>query len=90
MGSYDRLGGVVEQKFSAVGLGNSQSPYIPLFGFGDTPSLDAFGRLRVSNRTTLTLDASGAARALGTLSINGYGYSGTSPVRLNLNWREVR
>ncbi len=49
MGHYDRLGGVVEQKFSAVGLGNSQSPYVPLFGFGDTPSLDAFGRLRVSN-----------------------------------------
>lgn len=45
MGSYDRLGGVVEQKFSAVGLGTSAAPYVPLFGFGDTPSIDAFSRV---------------------------------------------
>lgn len=44
----------------------------------------------IGSRYPITLDASGVARSLGTLSIIGYGYTGTSPVRLNLNWREIR
>lgn len=36
-------------RLSALGEGSLDSPFIPLIGFGDTPSLDAFGRVRVSN-----------------------------------------
>ena len=44
----------------------------------------------VSNRYPITLDAAGAVRALGTLSMVATGIGGTSATQAILNWREVR
>ena len=44
----------------------------------------------LGTRYPLTLDAAGAVRALGTLSVLGTGHTGTSPVRVALNCREIR
>ena len=43
-----------------------------------------------ARRYPLTLDAAGAQRSLGTVSILGMGHSGASPIRAALNWHEVR
>ncbi len=48
--SYNTFGGSEsERRMAALGLGTSAAPYVPLFGFGDTPAIDAFGRVRVSS-----------------------------------------
>lgn len=44
----------------------------------------------ITSRTPITLDAAGAVRALGTLSLIVTGIGGTSACRANVNWREVR
>lgn len=44
----------------------------------------------VSSRYPITLDAAGAVRSLGTVSILGTGDGGDSLTRVALNWREVR
>lgn len=41
-------------------------------------------------RYPITLNAAGAARSLGTLTLLATAYTGTSAVRGSLNWREVR
>lgn len=47
--SYDAFGGGdTERRLAAFGRGSLAHPFVPLIGFGDTPSLDAFSRLRVS------------------------------------------
>jgi hypothetical protein len=45
---------------------------------------------QVVNRYPITLDAAGAVRALGTLSLLVTGIGGTSACRASFNWREVR
>jgi hypothetical protein len=44
----------------------------------------------VSLRTPITLDAAGATRLLGTLSLIVTGIGGTAPCRATMNWREER
>jgi len=44
----------------------------------------------ISARYPITLNAAGAVRALGTLSVNALGVGGTSACRVILNWREIR
>ena len=44
----------------------------------------------LSSRYPLTLDQSGAVRALGTLSLIATGIGATSAVRVALSWREIR
>lgn len=44
----------------------------------------------IVNRYPITLDAAGAVRALGTLSLLVTGIGGTSATRASLNWREIR
>lgn len=149
--SYVAFGGAeTSRRLAADGQGTLASPLVPLFGFGDTAAIDAFGRLRVSApeyvfdalsgtttfadvnatysameyntagtisgspaivlfsgyasatggrvtaprkvglRYPITLNAAGAARALGTLSVLATGYTGTAPCRATMNWREVR
>lgn len=58
--------------------------------FANGPATDAFGRLRVSAPATSLLDAAGAVRSLGTLSVIVTGLGGTSACRCNLTWEEVR
>lgn len=43
-----------------------------------------------SNKYPITLDAAGAVRAMGTLSVVASGIGGTSACRAVLNWREIR
>jgi len=43
-----------------------------------------------ATRYPITLDAAGAARSLGTLSVLGTGLGGTSAMRVVLGWREIR
>ena len=45
---------------------------------------------KVASRYPITLDASGTARALGTLTLLVQGIGGTSAVRGAIKWREVR
>lgn len=45
---------------------------------------------RISNKYPITLDAAGAVRSLGTLTLIGEAYGGASACRLTLNWREIR
>lgn len=45
---------------------------------------------RITNRIPITLDAAGAVRANGTLTILVQGIGGTSACRASLNWRELR
>lgn len=42
-------GGEVSRRMASAGVGTVADPIVPLIGFGDTPSLDSFGRLLVSN-----------------------------------------
>jgi hypothetical protein len=44
----------------------------------------------ITNRYPITLDAAGAVRALGTLTLIITGIGGTSATRATFNWREVR
>jgi len=44
----------------------------------------------VSRKMPLTLNAAGAVRANGTLSVIATGIGGTSACRVRLNWREIR
>jgi hypothetical protein len=44
----------------------------------------------VSTRIPITLDAAGAARAMGTLSLLVTGISGTSACQASFNWEELR
>jgi hypothetical protein len=44
----------------------------------------------IAARYPITLDAAGAVRALGTLSVNALGVGGASACRVILNWRELR
>lgn len=44
----------------------------------------------ILNRYPITLDAAGAVRALGTLSLLVTGIGATSTTRASLNWREIR
>lgn len=44
----------------------------------------------VGNKYPITLDAAGAVRSLGTLSVVASGIGGTSACRAVLNWREIR
>lgn len=47
--SYVAFGGAeTSRRLAADGQGTFASPLVPLFGFGDTAVIDAFGRLRVS------------------------------------------
>lgn len=43
---YKQRGG---ENFAALGSGALDDPFVPLFALGESPNLDAFGRLRVSN-----------------------------------------
>jgi hypothetical protein len=45
---------------------------------------------RVAGRIPITLDAAGAVRALGTITVLVQGIGGTSACRAVLNWRELR
>jgi len=49
----------------------------------------AISRL-VSNRYPITLDAAGAVRALGTMSLIATGLGGNSAMNCAFNWREIR
>lgn len=44
----------------------------------------------IANKYPITLDAAGAVRSLGTLSVVATGFGGTSACRAVLNWREIR
>lgn len=45
---------------------------------------------KITGKIPITLDAAGAVRSLGTLSILVQGVGGTSACRATLNWRELR
>ncbi len=45
---------------------------------------------KVPMKYPVTLDAAGAVRAMGTLTLNATGIGGTSTVRASLNWKELR
>ena len=45
---------------------------------------------QITARYPITLNAAGAARSLGTISLLATGYTGTAPCHVTLNWREVR
>lgn len=45
---------------------------------------------RVPMKYPITLDAAGAVRSLGTLTLNVTGIGGTSTCRASLNWKELR
>lgn len=70
----------------------SGSPAIVLFsGYASaTGSARVTAPRKVGLRYPITLNAAGAARALGTLSVLATGYTGTAPCRVTMNWREVR
>lgn len=50
---------------------------------------NAVGRV-ISSKYPITIDAAGAVRALGTLSVIASAVGGTSATRVALNWREIR
>lgn len=75
--SYNTFGGSEsERRMAALGLGTSAAPYVP--------------PRKIGLRYPITLNAAGAARSLGTLSLLATGYTGTAPCRATINWREVR
>lgn len=43
-----------------------------------------------NNKYPITLNAAGAARANGTISVIATGITGTSAMRVSINWREIR
>ena len=81
--SYVAFGGAeTSRRLAADGQGTLASPLVPLFGFG--------APRKIGLRYPITLNAAGAARSLGTLSVLATGYTGTAPCRVTINWREVR
>lgn len=70
----------------------SGSPAYVLEGFYIPQSGGQRGSIvhRMLARVPITLDAAGAVRSLGTLSILGTGVGGSSAVRVSPNWLEIR
>lgn len=62
-----------------------QQGYVP-----STNQVKAASSPRITNRIPITLDAAGAVRANGTLTVLVQGVGGTSACRAALNWRELR
>lgn len=70
----------------------SGSPTI-VIGSGYTAASGAVNGATIAaftNRFPITLDAAGAVRALGTLSVIATGIGGASACRISLLWREIR
>ncbi len=59
--------------------------YVPSSG-----SVRGTSEKAVTARYPITLDAAGAARALGTLSVVAQGIGGAPGLRVSANWREIR
>jgi len=78
-------------EFNTAGTISGSPAIVILTGYVNSGSSAKLSQnTRVPIRYPITLDAAGAVRALGTVSVDVTGLTGTAAVRVALNWKEIR
>lgn len=78
-------------EFNTAGTLSGSPTIIALSGYAPaTNQAKGVVSAKLSNRYPITLDAAGANRALGVMTLLATGLSGASNMQASLNWREIR